>query len=214
MDNKIKENLKYFTDMRNYLHTIPEIGFTENKTSEYVCKELDKYGIKYEKNIAKTGIIAWIKEGDSPKTVALRADLDALEIEEKNNFSHKSCHKGKMHACGHDGHMTMLLAAAKILNETREFNGTIYFIFQPAEEGLGGAKVMIDEGILKRYRFDRIYGLHNWPTKEYGKFYIKKGAVMASFDTYKIKVKGKSTHSSMPHTGKNPIIVAAHIIQF
>ena len=205
-------DIEYYKNIRKKLHTIPELGYQEYKTSAFIINELDRIGVEYEKNIAKTGIIAWIKRGDSHKSIALRADMDALPLEEKNSFSYKSTHQNCMHACGHDGHSTMLLGAIEYLKNHSKFDGTVYFIFQPAEEGGAGAKAMLADGILERYKIDKVFGLHNRPTGEFGKFYIKKGAVMSSIDTFKIDIVGKSSHSSMPHTSLNPIVIASHII--
>lgn len=202
----------YFRELRHRLHTIPELAFEEKKTGDLIAKELDLYGIPCERGWAKTGIVAWIKKGDSKRSVALRADMDALPITEENGLSYRSIHPGKMHACGHDGHMTMLLAAAKSLKEEIDFDGTVYLIFQPAEEGEGGAKVMIEEGLFTKYPIDRIYGLHNRPSEPSGTFLIKKGAVMSSVDTWQIEIEGKSAHSSQPHIGLNPIVIASHIV--
>eukprot|EP01155_Anaeramoeba_flamelloides_P010503 Anaeramoba_flamelloidesa325643_52.p1 GENE.a325643_52~~a325643_52.p1 ORF type:complete len:392 (-),score=19.83 a325643_52:8-1183(-) len=204
---------EYYKNIRRYLHTIPEIGFNEFQTSQKVIEELGKLNIPYKKGFATTGIIAWLKCGNSDKNIAFRADMDALEIEEKNHFAHKSCHTGMMHACGHDGHTATLLAFAKLLTLHKEkFDGTIYLIFQPAEEGLGGAKKMLEDGMLNKYKVDKIFSVHNRPSEDFGKIFVKMGTMMASYDNYKITIHGKSTHSSMPQTGKNPIIVAAHIV--
>ena len=213
IEKTIENNYEYYKNIRRELHSIPELGFEEFKTADLICKELDNLGIEYERDIAKTGIIAWVKNGNSSKSIAIRADMDALLITEQNSFSHCSTHNGKMHACGHDGHSTIALAYAKALLEYKEqIDGTVYLIFQPAEEGLGGAKAMIDEGILNKYKIDKIFAIHNRPTEDYGKIFVKMGTMMASYDNYKIIVHGKSTHSSMPQTGKNPIIAAAHIV--
>jgi hippurate hydrolase len=209
----IEQNYEYYKNIRQHLHTIPELGFEEFKTSKIITAELDKLEIEYEDGIAETGIIAWVKCGDSDKSIGFRADMDALLIEEKNTFSHCSTHGGRMHACGHDGHSSILLAYAKALVEQKDlFDGTVYLVFQPAEEGLGGAKAMIDEGVLKRYKIDKIFSLHNRPTEDFGKIFVKLGTMMASYDNYSIIIHGKSTHSSMPQTGKNAIVAAAHIV--
>ena len=205
-------DIEYYKNIRKKLHTIPEIGYQEHKTSAFIINELERLGVEYEKNIAKTGIVAWIKKGTNDKSIALRADIDALPLEEKNSFAHKSTHSNCMHGCGHDGHSTMLLGAIDQLKNHSKFDGTVYFIFQPAEEGGAGAKAMIEDGLFERYKIDKIFGLHNRPTGEFGKFYIKRGAVMSSIDTFKIEIEGKSSHSSMPHTSLNPIVIASHII--
>ena len=213
IDINIQQNYEYFKGVRQHLHTIPELGFEEFKTSKFIANELDKLGIQYESGIATTGIIGWIKSGNSDKSIAFRADMDALAMDEENSFPYCSKTKGKMHACGHDGHVATLLSFAKALTENKDkFNGTVYLIFQPAEEGLGGAKVMIDEGMLDRYKIDKIFSVHNRPTEDIGKIFVKMGTMMASYDNYKIIIHGKSTHSSMPQTGKNPIVAAAHIV--
>ena len=203
----------HYQKLRQNLHSIPEIGFKEFKTADIVAKELDRLGVEYTRGIGGTGIVAWIRCGSSEKSIALRADMDALFIEEKNSFAYASQHKGLMHACGHDGHMAMLLGAIDIISKNKElFDGTIYFIFQPAEEGLGGAKAMVEDGLFERFKIDKVYAIHNRPTEQFGKIFVKNGVMMASYDNYKIEVLGKSTHSSMPHTGKNPLVAAAHIV--
>ncbi|NPA27491.1 MAG: amidohydrolase [Epsilonproteobacteria bacterium] len=207
-----EEDIRYFTQLRHKLHQIPELAYNERKSANLVCNELDKMGIDYEYGLGKTGIVAWVKKGSSNRAIALRADLDALPIEEKTALPYASKHKGVMHACGHDGHTTMLLAAAKYIKEKLEFDGVVYFIFQPAEEGGAGAKAMIEDGLFEKFKIDKIYGLHNRPTEPFGTFLIKEGGVMSAIDIYKIKVEGKSAHSSQPHNAINPILVASHIV--
>jgi hippurate hydrolase len=213
IDTNIEKDYEYFKSVRQHLHTIPELGFEEFETSKFIMNELERLGIEYESGIAKTGIIAWIKSGNSDKAIAFRADFDALELQEETDISYCSKNKGKMHACGHDGHVAILLAFAKAVKEHKnKFDGTVYLIFQPAEEGLGGAKAMLDDNLLQRYKIDKIFSIHNRPTEDFGKIFVKMGTMMASYDNYKIIIHGKSTHSSMPQTGKNPIVAAAHIV--
>jgi len=206
------EQIEYYKNFRHKLHQIPELAYNEKQTAKEVCKELDRLNIDYEYGLGKTGIVAWVKKGNSNKSIALRADLDALPIEEKSGVEYASKTKGVMHACGHDGHTTMLLAAAQYIKEKLEFNGTVYFIFQPAEEGGAGAKAMIEDGLFDKFKIDRIYGLHNRPTEPFGTFLIKEGGVMSAIDIFKIKIKGKSAHSSQPHNAINPILIASHIV--
>ena len=207
-----KDEIEYFKNFRHKLHQMPELAYNEQNTAKEVCKELERIGIEYEYGLGKTGIVAWVKKGDSDKSIALRADLDALPIEEKSSVEYASKNKGVMHACGHDGHTTMLLAAAKYIKESLEFNGVVYFIFQPAEEGGAGAKAMIEDGLFEKFKIDRIYGLHNRPTEPFGRFLIKEGGVMSAIDIFKINIEGKSAHSSQPHNAINPILVASHIV--
>lgn len=209
----IEENFEHFKNLRQYLHSIPELGYCEHKTSQTIQNELAKLHIPFEAGYATTGIIAKIEGKKGDKSIAFRADIDALELEEKNEFRYRSVNKGMMHACGHDGHISILLAFAKLLTLHKDmFEGSVYLIFQPAEEGLGGAKKMIEDGLLQKYKIDKIFSIHNRPTEDFGKIFVKTGTMMASYDNYKIIVHGKSTHSSMPQTGKNPIIAAAHIV--
>ena len=203
----------HYKKLRQHFHSLPEIGFKEYKTADIVAKELDRLGVEYKRGVGGTGIIAWLRCGSSEHSVGLRADMDALYIEERNSFAYASQHKGLMHACGHDGHMAMLLGAVDAIATNKElFDGTIYFIFQPAEEGLGGAKAMVEDGLFEQFTIDRVYAIHNRPTEPFGKIFVKNGVMMASYDNYKIEILGKSTHSSMPHTGKNPLVAAAHIV--
>ncbi len=213
IDEKIKKITPYYKNLRRQLHAMPEIGFKEYKTADFICKELERLGVEYRRNIGTTGIVAWVKNGVSKRAIALRSDMDALYIQEQNSFAYASKNRGLMHACGHDGHMAMLLGAIALIKEQiATLDGTVYFIFQPAEEGLGGAKAMIEDGLLRDFKIDKIFGIHNRPTEAYGKIFIKEGTMMASYDNYQIEVLGKSTHSSMPHTGKNPLVAAAHIV--
>ena len=212
--NSIAKMKTEMTQWRKYLHTIPELGFKEFKTSEFICNKLDEWGISYEKNIAKTGIVAQItgNKGNSDNAIGLRADIDALPIQEKNSFEHKSTNEGVSHKCGHDGHTTLLLGAAKYLSENPDFNGKVNLIFQPAEEGGGGADVMIKEGLLEKYPMSKVFGMHNWPETPIGKFSICSGPIMAAVNTVQIKVKGKGGHAAMPHQAIDPIIVSSQII--
>ena len=187
--NSISNIKKDMREWRRYLHTIPELGFEEKKTSEFISKKLNDFGIEVHQNIAKTGIVG-VLHGAEPSATAigLRADMDALEMPEENNFEYKSQNKRNMHACGHDGHIAMLLGAAKYLSETKNFKGTVYFIFQPAEEGVGGGKVMVDAGLFEKFPMQTVWGMHNWPGLEVGKVAVDSGPVKASADGFKITV--------------------------
>ena len=198
---------------RHDIHAHPETAFEEVRTAARVAELLESFGITIERGVAKTGIIGTLK-GNAPghRAIALRADMDALHVHEKNGFAHASRHEGRMHACGHDGHTTMLLGAARYLAETRNFAGTIHFIFQPAEENEGGARVMVEEGVLARYPVEAVYGMHNWPGLEAGQFAIRPGPMMAAFDIFEITVTGRGAHAAMPHLGIDPVVVAAQIV--
>ena len=217
--NKIKNLASKYSDeviaIRRHLHQHPELSFEEIKTSEFVCSILDKYKIKYKKGFVKTGIIALI-EGKNPekKTILLRADLDALPIEEKNDIPYKSQNTGVMHACGHDAHTASVLGTAIILQQlTTEFEGTVKIMFQPGEELLpGGASLMIKEGVLQNPKVDMAFGQHVFPNMEVGKVGFRKGMYMASTDELHITITGKGGHAAMAGEYNNPIIVAAHII--
>ena len=220
---KLKEKIislseKYLQEVinvRRYLHTIPETGFEENKTSEYIISKLEEYGIPYKSGIAKTGIVGTIS-GENPKskTIALRSDIDALPITETNDVSYKSTRAGFMHACGHDAHMACLLGAAKILNELKnEFEGTIKLFFQPSEEKFpGGALAMIDEGVMEDPKVENVFGQHVLPQLEVGKIGLKSGKYMASTDEIYITVKGKGGHAATPELYINPLNIASTII--
>lgn len=197
---------------RHHLHKFPETAFEETETARFVTHKLRSFGLEVHQGLAKTGVIATLSVGTSTKKIALRADMDALFIQEQNHFAHKSCHEGKMHACGHDGHTAMLLGAARQLATQRNFNGTVYFIFQPAEEGRAGAKQMIDEGLFDQFPADYVFGMHNFPDIPTGHFAIKAGALMASFDCFEIVITGQATHAAMPHLGNDAIVAAAQLI--
>ncbi len=209
---EIKKEEHFLKEIRHALHIHPETAYEERWTSEFIAKKLESFGIKVYRGFAKTGLVGVLKKGSSDRSVGLRAELDALDICEKNDLPYSSKNRCKMHACGHDGHMAMLLGAAKYLAKYAEFNGTIYFIFQPAEENEGGAKRMIEEGLFEKFDMDAIYGLHNWPALELGKIAISKGPVMAAYDNFEIEIKAKGSHAAHPEHGIDPIVVASHIV--
>ena len=211
----IKKNSKLHKQMvtwRHHLHKHPELSFKEEMTSDFIASILESHNIEMHRGLAVTGIIATIHGQKKGGVIGLRADMDALPIQEKNEFSHKSVHDGKMHACGHDGHSTMLLGAAIYLKENNDFAGTVHCIFQPAEEGGGGGRVMVEEGIFEKFPCDAIYGMHNFPGIAEGQFAVHDTAVMAANETLKIKIKGKGGHAAMPDLCIDPVVVGAQII--
>jgi amidohydrolase len=199
------------TTWRRDIHAHPELGFEERRTSDLVAAKLAEFGCEVYRGIGKTGVVGRLRAGASPRSVGLRADMDALQIQEANSFDHRSRHDGRMHACGHDGHTTMLLGAARYLAETRNFDGTINFIFQPAEEGLGGAEAMVKEGVFDRFPSDAIFGMHNSPGLAVGKFTIRTGPMMAGCAFFDITVAGRGAHGARPEAGIDPVIAASHI---
>ncbi len=209
--NQMQDEMK---DWRRDLHKIPELGLEEYKTSSYIKGKLKEWNIKFKDGYAGTGVVAWVKgsKGSSKKSIGLRADFDALPMPEKNNFDHKSSHEGMMHACGHDGHTTMLLGSAKYLSENPDFDGTVYFIFQPGEEGFGGGEKMIQDGMFKDFDINEVYALHNWPELPLGSFAVNSGPMMAAVDEFDIIVKGKGGHAAIPQLSIDPIIVASQIV--
>ncbi|MBH0006727.1 M20 aminoacylase family protein [Psychrobacter sp. SWN149] len=196
---------------RQQIHSQPELGFKEFKTSSFIVDKLQSFGMEVHQGLGGTGVVGVIKNGSGP-TIGIRADIDALPIKEQNDIEHKSTHENCMHACGHDGHTSVLLGTAKHLSQHKDFNGTIYFIFQPAEEVLGGAKAMIDDGLFNKFPMDAVYGLHNWPGLPVGEIAVNNGPMMASFDTFEITLTGKGTHAAMPHLGADPIAAGAALI--
>ena len=211
--NRIAEFRNDMTAWRRDIHAHPETAFEEVRTSDVVAKRLTEFGIEVDRGLAGTGVIGTLKgaRGDGP-AIGLRADLDALDILEKNTFDHKSTIDGKMHACGHDGHTTMLLGAARYLAETRNFAGTVHFIFQPAEENEGGARVMVEEGLFDKFPVDSVFGMHNMPGLEVGEMAVRGGPIMAAFDIFEITVTGHGTHAAAPHLGKDAILASAEIV--
>jgi len=204
------------TKWRQHLHQNPELSYQEFETAKFVAEKLESFGIEVTKGIGGTGVVGVLQgsKGNGP-TIGLRADMDALAIEEKNDFSHKSRNHGVMHACGHDGHTTMLLGAARHLAETRNFAGHVVFIFQPAEEmggEDGGAARMIREGLFERFSCDEIYGVHNWPGMDIGDFAVKAGPMMASGDGFEIHVRSGGMHAAQPQKGVDVVLTAAHVI--
>lgn len=200
------------TELRHKFHSIPELGFEEHKTSDLICKTLDDIGIEYERGVAGTGIVATLRKGDGQGIVGFRADIDALPISETTNLEYRSTHADVMHACGHDGHTTMLLGAARVLKERGLFNGTLRFIFQPAEEHGKGALKMISDGLFDRFPVDSIYGLHNMPSLETGKISLNAGPIMGAEDNFVIKITGQGGHAAMPHNGKDAMTIGASIV--
>src|SRR5215207_4241556 len=203
-----------FTAIRRDLHAHPELGFEEHRTARVVQEKLAALGIEHHTGIGKTGVVAVIpgSRTGSGRAVGLRADMDALPMQEENDFAHKSRYDGRMHGCGHDGHTTMLLAATRYLAETRRFDGTVYCIFQPGEEGYAGAKAMIEDGLFERFPAQQVFALHNWPALPAGKIGITFGAAMAAADRIEITIDGRGGHGAHPHAAIDPVLVAGHII--
>jgi len=211
---RIRTYQRELTAVRRDIHAHPELAFQESRTSSLVADKLAGWGIEVHKGLAKTGVVGVIagKKKSSGRAIGLRADMDCLPMHERNTFEHKSQNEGRMHACGHDGHTTMLLGAARYLAETRNFDGTAYVIFQPAEEGGGGGQVMVQEGLFERFPANEVYGLHNWPGLPPGKMAVRAGPVMAATDEVQITIRGKGGHGAMPHLTVDPVIVSAHVI--
>ena len=202
--------------VRRDIHAHPELCFEEVRTADVVAQKLTEWGIPIHRGLGKTGVVGIVKGRDggaSGRAIGLRADMDALPMQEFNTFAHASQHHGKMHACGHDGHMAMLLAAAQHFAKHRNFDGTVYLIFQPAEEGGGGARVMIEDGLLEQFPMQAVFGMHNWPGMKMGQFAVSPGPVMASSNEFKITIHGKGGHAAMPHTGIDPVPIACQMVQ-
>ena len=214
-DSIITENSPLHQQMiswRHWLHQHPELSFQEYITSDYIASILESYDIDFHRGLAGTGIVATIEGTQPGDSIGLRADMDALPIKEGNLFSHKSRHEGKMHACGHDGHSTMLLGAAVYLKQHNDFKGTVHFIFQPAEEGDGGGRVMVEDGLFDKFPCKAVYGMHNWPGLEVGKFAVHQRAVMAAVDTIHITIHGTGGHAAMPDQLVDPVLTGAQLI--
>jgi hippurate hydrolase len=199
--------------IRRDIHAHPELCYEEVRTSDVVAARLTEWGIPVHRGLGKTGLVGVIKAGTSSRAIGLRADMDALPMTEFNTFEHASRHPGKMHACGHDGHTAMLLGAARHLAQHRNFDGTVYLVFQPAEEGGGGAREMIRDGLFERFPMQAIFGMHNWPGLAAGKFAVRAGPMMASSNEFRIRVAGKGAHAALPHLGIDPVPIACQMVQ-
>ncbi len=211
--NRIGEFHQDMTAWRRDLHAHPELGFEEHRTSAIVADRLKAFGVdEVHTGIARTGVVGVVRAGSGSGAIGLRADMDALPIEEASGAPHASTTAGRMHACGHDGHTTMLLGAARYLAETRNFDGTVYLIFQPAEEMLGGGRVMLEEGLLERFPMTQLYGLHNWPKLPAGSFAVRPGPLMAAADRFTLTLHGQGGHGAMPDIARDPLVAAAQIV--
>jgi len=200
-------------EIRRDLHAHPELCYEEQRTADVVAARLTEWGIPIVRGLGVTGVVGIVKSGTSDRAIGLRADMDALPMQEINGFAHASRHPGKMHACGHDGHTAMLLGAAHHLAQHRNFDGTVYLIFQPAEEGGGGARRMMDEGLFTQFPMEAVYGMHNWPGIPEGHFGVVSGPMMASSNEFRVVVRGKGAHAAQPHRGIDPVMVAVQIAQ-
>jgi len=201
--------------IRRDIHAHPELAFNELRTAELVARELTRYGLEVHCGLAGTGVIGVLRKGSGTRAIGLRADMDALPLQEKNDFPHRSRDPGRMHACGHDGHTTILLGAARYLAEHRDdldFDGTVYFIFQPAEESEGGAAVMIADGLFDRFPMEAVFGLHNWPGIPVGEMAVRPGPVMAGTCTFEVSVRGHGCHAAMPHQGVDTLVVSSQLV--
>lgn len=212
MINRIAEFHHEMIAWRHAIHAHPETAFEEVRTADFVAARLESFGVDVHRGMARTGVIGTLRCGNGTRAIGLRADMDALDIQETNVFDHASKINGKMHACGHDGHTAMLLGAAKYLAETRNFDGVVNFIFQPAEENEGGGRVMVEEGLFEKFPCDGVYGMHNIPGIPAGQFAVRAGPMMAAFDIFEIVVEGVGAHAAMPHQGVDPVVIAAQIV--
>lgn len=212
MQDRISKDVPFLTALRRDLHAHPELGFEEERTSDIVAKLLEEAGIKIHRGLGKTGVVGTLQIGNGTRTIGLRADMDALAMPEVAERPYKSTVAGKMHACGHDGHTAMLLGAARYLAETRNFSGTVHFIFQPAEEGRGGARKMLEDGFFDLFPCDAVYGLHNMPGLSTDEMAVVAGPQLASSDSWRITFKGVGTHGAKPHLGRDPVTAAGSFL--
>ena len=210
--NSIAADAPLLTEWRQDLHAHPELGFNEHRTSDVVAGKLASWGIEVTRGIATTGLVGTLRRGSSGRAIGIRADMDALPMEEANEFGHRSLNPGAMHACGHDGHTVMLLGAAKYLAESGNFDGTVHFIFQPAEEGGGGGRVMVEEGLFQRFPCDMVFGAHNDTALPVGVMTAVEGSVTAASDRFTIRIKGQGGHAARPHRSIDPVVVGSHIV--
>jgi len=209
----ILEDAAALAALRRDIHAHPELGYQEERTAALIADTLGRWGIAVHRGLGGTGVVGSVRNGSATRAVGLRADIDALPVTERNTFAHASVHAGRMHACGHDGHTAMLLAAARHLAAHRNFDGTVYLIFQPAEEGGGGARAMIRDGLFERFPMEAMFGIHNWPGLPVGQFAIRSGPVFASSNDFKITIHGRGAHAAMPHNGIDPIPAACQMVQ-
>jgi len=210
--NRIAGFAEDMTAWRRDIHAHPETAFEEHRTSDVVAAKLQSFGLEVHRGLAGTGVVGTLRRGKGGRAIGLRADMDALHIHEANAFDHASKNKGKMHACGHDGHTTMLLGAAKYLAEAGKFDGVVHFIFQPAEENEGGGRVMVEQGLFQKFPVEAVFGMHNMPGLPVGKFATYVGPMMAAFDIFEISITGRGTHAAMPQAGIDPLVVASEIV--
>ncbi|MDV7341486.1 M20 aminoacylase family protein [Terasakiella sp. A23] len=204
--------IEQMTEWRRHMHRQPECGFDLPLTSNFIADKLESFGIEVVRNIGKKGVVGILQNGTSTASIGLRADMDALHIHEENGFDHRSVHDGKMHACGHDGHSAMLLGAAAHLAQHKDFDGTVYLIFQPDEEHGEGAQAMIDDGLFERFSIDEVYGLHNMPGLAEGQFIVRPGSLMASESSFEITITGVGGHAAMPHHAVDPIVIGSQVV--
>lgn len=197
---------------RHHLHRHPELAFGERRTAEFVAAQLERFGLKVHRGLAGTGVVGTLSRGDGRRTIGIRADMDALPIREESGAPHVSSVEGVMHACGHDGHTAIALAAARICADLLDLDGTVHFIFQPAEENEGGGRRMVEEGLFKLFPCDSVYALHNWPGLPVGTCVARDGPMMAAFGIFEIGIRGRGSHGAMPHTGTDAIVTAAQIV--
>ncbi|MBL0375537.1 amidohydrolase, partial [Rhizobium sp. KVB221] len=211
-DINFKDFLPELVEIRHHLHQIPEIGLSEFKTSDFIAAQLEKWGFEVTRGLAKTGIVATLRAGNSNRAIGFRADFDALPMQEETGLPHASQHSGVMHACGHDGHTSMLLGAAWALSQDKSFSGTVHLIFQPAEENFGGGKMMIDDGLFERFPCEQVFALHNWPGLAAGTFATRPGPIAASIDAVTLTVRGKGGHGAEPERTVDPVVVGSSIV--
>lgn len=209
---EIQTKHKKYSDWRREIHAYPELAYQEQRTSDFVARHLKSFGMDVVRGLGKTGVVGTLRSGTGQRAIGLRADMDALPIDELNDFSHKSLVEGVMHACGHDGHTAMLLAAAECLAERKDFDGTVHFIFQPAEEGEAGASAMMKDGLFREFPVESVYAIHNWPGLPVGEMATREGPIMAALDTFNAEITGKGGHAALPHLVCDPIQVASQVV--
>jgi amidohydrolase len=209
---EVLDCLDELSEIRRDIHAHPELGLTEVRTGDLVAQKLAEYGCEVHRGLATTGVVGTIRRGNSLRAIGLRADMDCLPMQELNDFAHRSRHDGQMHACGHDGHTTMLLGAARYLALTRNFEGTVHFIFQPGEEGYGGGRVMVEEGLFDKFPCDAVFAMHNKPGIPIGHMATRAGPLLAASDRFDIRIRAQGGHAAHPHLGTDPFVIGAHIV--